>query len=401
MTTRFRPRRAWRALLATAAVLFLASTADAQRLKVGLPLKDLQAAALRDSNDAVAHYNVGLGFWSAKKYDEAQAALEAALELDPRLAPAHIALAYLPYARRGKLWEEVLLGTVPEEWRKPMEESDHHYRAAFLIDPLVDMRIVAAVTPGKALAFEMLPEYAKVYDLLFRGFDEFQEGKYEAALGRFNNLMRELGWDTHQRDAPNSIFWMRGLAFGQLRRWEEAKQDFTVLLTRAQEREAGDSLTHIPLRTNEYRYVLAYLDHRAGNLPGAARLYSEAVEADIGLYMGHVQLAAIHEAQGRVPEAITERRAAINANPDDATLVRDLGLTLGKAGRLEEALVPLNEAAERLPRDPTAQLYLGLVHFDLQHHAEARAALERFLALAPARMERQITLARAKLAEIP
>ena len=401
MTPRARPRRLRRVLPVAALVLLLAPPAAAQRLKVGMPLKDLQAAAQRDSNDAVAHYNVGLGYWSAKKYDDAEAALEAALELDPRLAPAHIALAYLPYARRGKLWEEVLRGTVPEEWRKPMEESDRHYRAAFLIDPLVDMRIVAAVTPGKALAFEMLPEYAKAYDLLFRGFDDFQEGKYEEALGRFNNLMREVGWDTHQADAPSSLFWMRGLALGQLRRWEEARQDFTVLLTRAEEREAGDSLTHIPLRTNEYRYVLAYLNHRGGNLSVATRLYREAVESDIGLYMAHVQLAAIHEAQGRVPEAIAERRLAINANPDDPTLVRDLGFTLGKAGRLEEALVPLGEAAERLPRDPTAQLYLGLVQFDLQHPAEARAALERFLALAPARMDRQVALAKAKLAELP
>jgi tetratricopeptide (TPR) repeat protein len=388
-------------LLAALALCLPAAPLAAQRLKVGVPLKDLQAAAQRDSNDAVAHYNVGLGYWSTRKYAEAEASLRAALDLDPRLAPAHIALAYLPYARRGKLWEEVLLGKVPGEWRQMMEESDRHYRAAFLIDPLVDTRIVAAVTPGKALAFEMLSDYAKAYDLLFRGFDDFNEGKYEMALGRFNNLMRETGWDTHQTDAPNSIFLMRGLALGQLKRWGEARQDFTILLTRAEEKEAGDSLTHIPLRTNEYRYMLAYLSHRASDLGQAMRLYREAAEADIGLYMAHVRLASIHEVQGRVADAIAERRLAINGNPDDATLVRDLGLALGKANRLEEALAPLEEAAERMPRDPLSQFYLGLVHFDLKHHAESRAALERFLALAPSRLEAQVSLAKAKLAELP
>jgi tetratricopeptide (TPR) repeat protein len=401
MTSPFRQLLTRPLLLAALALGLPAGPLAAQRLKVGVPLKDLQAAALRDSNDAVAHYNVGLGHWSAKQYDAAEASLRTALDLDPRLAPAHIALAYLPYARRGKLWEEVLTDKVPAEWRERMEESDRHYRAAFLIDPLVDTRIVAAVTPGKALAFEMLSEYAKAYDLLFRGFDDFNEGKYEQALGRFNNLMREAEWDTHPAEAPNSIFLMRGLALGQLKRWEEARQDFTVLLSRAEEKEAGDSLTHIPLRTNEYRYVLAYLSHRANDLGQAMRLYREAVEEDVGLYMGHVQLAAIHEAQGRFPDAVEERRRAVNANPDDPTLVRDLGYTLARAGRLEEALVPLGEAAERLPRDPIARLYLGLVNFDLGRHAEARASLDRFLALVPSRFERQIALAKSKLAEMP
>lgn len=385
-------------LAATAAALLLATPAAAQRLKVGVPLKDLQAAVARDSNDAAAHYNVGLGYWSAKKYEAADSAFRSALALDPRLAPAHIALAYLPYARRGKLWEEVLDGKVPEEWRERMEESDRHYRAAFLIDPLVDARVVAAVTPGKPLAYEMVPAFARLYDLFFRGFDEFHEGKYEQALGRFNNLMREMNWDRHQADAPSSVFWMRGRALGHLHRWEEAKQDFAVLLSRAREKEAGDSLTHIPLRIGEYLYMLANLEHRAGNLPGATRLYREAVETDIGLYMGHVQLAAIHEAAGRLPDAIEERRRAVNANPDDATLLRDLGLTLGKAGRPGEALEPLTEAAERLPRDPLTRLFLGLVLLDLGRTAEAKASLEHFLAIAPARLDRQVSLARTKLA---
>ncbi len=380
-------------LAATAAALLLATPAAAQRLKVGVPLKDLQAAVARDSNDAAAHYNVGLGYWSAKKYEAADSAFRSALALDPRLAPAHIALAYLPYARRGKLWEEVLDRKVPEEWRERVEESDRHYRAAFVIDPLVDARVVAAVTPGKPLAYEMVPAFARLYDLFFRGFDEFHEGKYEQALGRFNNLMREMNWDRHQADAPNSVFWMRGRALGHLQRWEEA-----MLLSRAREKEAGDSLTHIPLRIGEYLYMTANLEHRAGNLPAAMRLYQEAVESDIGLYMGHVQLAAIHEAGGRLPDAIEERRRAVNANPDDATLLRDLGLTLGKAGRLGEALEPLTEAAERLPRDPLTRLYLGLVLLDLGRTAEAKASLEHFLAIAPARLDRQVVLARTKLA---
>ena len=373
----------------------------AQRLKVQVPIPELEAVAARDSADGVAQYNLGLGYWSKKRLDDAEAAFKRALVLDPRLAPAHVALAYLPYARRGKLWSEVLYGDVAKESEPVIEESDRHYRAAFLIDPLVDLRIVAAVTPGKALIFDLSPAWAEFYDLLYRGFDEFNEGKYDQALARFNNLVHEMDWDIHPKDMPNSVLWYRGLTLGQLQRWEEARADFQMLLDRSVDKEASDSLTYLPMRTNEYRYMLAYINQRGSRFDPAMELYRDAAAADLGLYMAHVQMANIFEARRQYAEAIEERRRAIAANPDDATLLRDLGLTLGKAGRMNEALEPLGQAAQLLPTDPATHLYTGLAYSELGQAQKAKPEFERFLALAPGRLSRQIEIARTKLAGIP
>src|SRR3989442_810612 len=78
---------------------------QSQGLKVSQRLKDLEAAAQRDSNDAFAQYNLALGYWSKKRYDDAERALRTCVQIDPRFAAAWLALGTLPYARRPRLRE--------------------------------------------------------------------------------------------------------------------------------------------------------------------------------------------------------------------------------------------------------------------------------------------------------
>jgi tetratricopeptide (TPR) repeat protein len=62
--------------------------------------------------------------------------------------------------------------------------------------------------------------------------------------------------------------------------------------------------------------------------------------------------ALILLALGRVPEAIEHARAAVDARPDDAGLVCNLGLVLLEAGRDDEARERCARAAELDPTDP-------------------------------------------------
>ena len=90
--------------------------------------------------------------------------------MDPKLAEAYLALAYLPYARRPKLWAEEDADRVPEEWKAAMTESDRMYRRAFLVNPMVDLRIAGATTPPKDSHWETL--YPDTYEFYFQAFDE-------------------------------------------------------------------------------------------------------------------------------------------------------------------------------------------------------------------------------------
>src|ERR687893_78665 len=113
------------------AFMGLAGSLDAQRIKLPVGRGELEARAKQDSLDAAAHYNVALAYWNEKRFDDAERELRLAATLDPKFAEAYLALAYLPYVRRPKLWAEEEKDRVPEEWKAAMAESDRMYRRAF------------------------------------------------------------------------------------------------------------------------------------------------------------------------------------------------------------------------------------------------------------------------------
>src|SRR5882724_2737648 len=93
------PRTACLAVMFTALAV---SPLPAQDDYFDLPASrtDLEQRAARDSNDPAAHYNLALALWNDDEYKRVYAELHLALQLDPRFALAHLALAYLPYAER-------------------------------------------------------------------------------------------------------------------------------------------------------------------------------------------------------------------------------------------------------------------------------------------------------------
>lgn len=392
-------RTRW-ALLVT--LLCAPTVVTAQRVRIAVPFDQLQAAAVRDSNDAAAHYNLGVGHWSKGRFDEAEKSFRQAIQIEPRFALAHLALAYLPFARRSKLWDESLEGRVPAEWQPAAEDSDREYRRAMMADPMVDLKIMGAVEPGIPAIWQVSDYLAKIYEVLFRGFDDFRDGKYEQAYGRFQRMATELGWDGHSDRASTSFLYYRGLAAAHIGRFPAAIDDIRTIYERLREREVArrDSMTFLPLRTNEYRYLLADLYLRSGDMLNATPLFREVLENDAGVFMAHVRLAEIHERASQWEDAIRERRLAVETNPDDASLLLDLGVSQGKAGRFADAEVSLAQAAEANPRDTRSLYWLGIAREQLGKGLEARQAFERFIALAPSRYGPQVEAARTRIGRL-
>lgn len=377
----------------------------AQRIKLPYKVPELESRMKADSNDPAAHYNLALGYWNEKRWDDSEKAIRTALMLEPRFAPAHLALAYLPFAKRPKLWDEIFEDKVPAEMMEPLKDSDREYRHAFLIDPLVDIRIIGAVTRPKPDFLTVQDYLGEAYALFFQGFTDCQEGRYEDCHGRFVSLIREIKGERFPDRVPNSVHWYKGLAAAHLQMYDVAATHFNTLITRSKgdekELESKGELSRVPLRTNEYRYALATIRQASGEAPEAVRLYHEVLEADAGVYMAHVRLANMYEAAKDYPQAEKERTFAINTNPDDPSLLLDLGITLGKAGRMAEAEAKLLEAIAATPRDSRAYFWLGLAQMEQAKQAPAKEAFSRFLALTPSRFDRQIAMAKDRLAKLP
>ena len=106
----------------------------------------------------------------------------------------------------------------------------------------------------------------------------------------------------------------------------------------------------------------------------------------------HRGVFASHYDSGRITRRLDKRREwallaarAIDAYPDDPSLTFDLGTTLADAGHDSEAERVLRDASQANPRETRAAYILGLVETRLGNVEAARAAFNRFLALAPRR----------------
>jgi len=371
-----------------------------QRIKLSASLADLEKAARKDSNDAAAHYNVALAYWNAKRWDDADSALHRAIRVDPQFAAAYVAISFLPYARRSSLADEEREGRVPEAFKPILEESDRMYRRAFMVDPLVELRLGDAVFPRsteyldalKDLFGEWLADYQD-------GMDQYYMGKYQEAYDRFQRVFIYFNGQRHTDRLANTLLYWHGLAAAQIRKNDEAVWDFATILDRYLDTESKtkDSTLNVPLRTNEFRYILGVMKQRNAQYNEAIDLYRQALENDIGLYMAHVRLAQIYEDHNMLAPAVAERRAAVNANPDDPSLLLDLGKTLARASQWADAEKALQDAVAANPRDPRPHYFLGIVEQHQNKAPEARTAFMDFIALAPTRYAPQVADARQRL----
>lgn len=375
--------------------------------KITLPvsLAELEKRVVADSNDAAAHYNVALGYWNAKRWTDVDKELRNAIALEPRFAQAHLALAYLPFVQRPRFWDDLakVSGVIPKELQEVINKWSPEYRHAFLIDPMVDLRIIAAAMPGSVSMWDVRDALGDDMALFFQGRVDCYEGNYAECEGKYTRLFDHLRTGGTVGRMPDDLYWLRGLAAAHEKHYDVALGDFKLLMDRETDRvkkveERG--MLRMPMRTNEYRYFSATFQHAAGKTVEAVGTYREAVENDIGLYMAHVRLANIFEADRDYARAIQERRYAANANPDDATLLLDLGVTLGKSGAFPEAATTLRTVTERLPRHTEAWFWLGLAEQQLGRKAEAKTAFERVVALAPSRLKARADQAKQRLAQL-
>jgi tetratricopeptide (TPR) repeat protein len=351
------------------------------------PLALLEASARRDSNDAEALYRLGVAYAQTGRRDDAKRLLLAAVRTDPQFAPGYAALSQL-YPRS---LPEAVAGPrsrfLPA--RSRADSADRLSHRAFQINPFLE---VARPTP-----FDLPMYWRGTLQLALR---HYHDGKDAAAFDEFGSVIqRSVRW-RHAATAPLVALWYHMLAAIRLGRSEDAIRDGETMLEGALRAEQAAATDHTTRMVEDLQYVLANLHQAAGHTADAERLYRLVVERDLGMYMAHARLAQVYGDLGRWDDAIEERESAIAANPDDPSLLFDLGRTLADAGRLAEADTALQQAERANPREFRAVYALGIVEAGLGHSPDARAAFERFLSLAPSRYEALIADARRRLAAL-
>jgi tetratricopeptide (TPR) repeat protein len=383
------------------AVVLLSSPAGAQRPQ---PIEELARRAVADSNDPMAHYQLAMGYWEKKKWDEAERELRQSIVLSPQFADGYLALAVLPEKRGERYWRRFAEQRGRPAADSVFAESARYLQRAFLNNPLVDLDVLGEFNPpplrvgpvdlGMVVTFWWMSDFK-------RAVNELRQSKNAEAYDRLEKMMTDPRASSDRLNVPGFILWHHGLAAARTGHLDQAIHDFAILTGRAFSEEEMDASLSVPIQTNDYRFTLATLYFLAGRLNEATATFRRVLEFDIGVYQAHGQLARIFEARQMWSEALSARRMAVATNPDDHTLLIDLGATLLRAGQLDEAMDILEQAAELGPRDPRAPYTLALAATQRQDYRTARAAFSRFLSLAPSSDSYQIGEARRRLAEFP
>jgi Tfp pilus assembly protein PilF len=161
-----------------------------------------------------------------------------------------------------------------------------------------------------------------------------------------------------------------------LRRWALARQ----LLIRAAKGK-------MPADKRELAWEVfqqAYRAQMAGELDRAAELYRTSVEI-FPTAEAHTFLGWTYHFQGKVEDAISECKRAIEVDPDFGNPYNDIGAYLISLGRNDEAISWLEQAIKAPRYDPRhfAHFNLGRVYYAKGMFSRARQCFQEALRIEP------------------
>ena len=294
-------------------------------------------------------------FLSSGDLAAAEKALRPALTVNPNSSAAHMALGDLYLLKKDQK-------QAGEEFKKaaelaPVRSMERLKYAAFMSaagDTAETRRISTEMTTQ---APDYLPGWTLLAELAFK------EGKYDEALSLLENVFsREPQYiDGHRLESE--VLLAKGdtkKATEVLERLDQTYPDTPLIKY---------ELARAYLKKNNMNQAKVVLDQVISINPN----YAEAILllADINLRSGHGE--AVIEPMTRLLKRSPELRPA-------ALL---LAAAYGSLDRFDDAAVITGEEAKLAPRDPQAQMALGLTLRQAKRNDEARQAFEKAAELAP------------------
>jgi tetratricopeptide (TPR) repeat protein len=328
------------------------------------------AVALRPDSPGT-HYNLGNALRQQGKLDEAIAAYHRAIDIDPRSAPAHANLG-LALQRQGKL-----------------DDAITAYRQAIALDPKhapthnslgnalaqqgkLDDAIAAyrhALDLGDGLAYINLGNA-----LLGKRNPDEAIAAYRAALaidpndaGAYYNLGKAL----QAQGKPDDAITAYRDAIRLQPEYAEAHCNLGLVLQR--QGKYAEALAE--LRTGHalgskqpgWRYPSAlWVQHGLGNalqaqgkLDDAITAYRQALDLDPKYTQAHISLGNALLQQRQLDDAIAAYRQALDIDPKYAPVHNNLGLALQRQGKLDDAITAYRRSLDIDPKYALAHYNLG------------------------------------------
>lgn len=293
-----------------------------------------------------------------EKLEQAKVSCHKALELQPGLVEAHVAMGDL-YRKTG--WLDDAL----EEYEYALSLNDSHPGAWLgLGETFVVMHTDAEAEWALNRAIEADPDDLRSYYAL--GSFLFKHGRYADATSVYNHLA------SHPK-AGASAFTGLGVSYFMLGRFQESAEAYRQVLAIAPTAAAYSNVG------TQYYYD--------GKFEEAATMYRQAaaLAPSNPVWWGNLGDALLQTDGGQVAAREAYRKAAelaeqmLGANPDDAEVLTNLGHYRACLGDDQAAMGYFARAEAAAPHDYYVYYYAALAHLEAGRRARALEALEESL----------------------
>lgn len=357
------------------------------RIIIKESLVELKQAVMQDSNNYIAHYNLGLKYLSDKHYDKALEVFQQCLILRHNFAPAHFAIFCTEYAKDPDLFRESVKESPGEKMDEKIKKVDSHLAYAFFYDPFFDWRLGTVLLKSRPTIMD--PIYDRIYDLLFEGFRLFFLGEYKESINQLNNTIKTFPKYTQAR-------FFRGLAYSQLRNYEAAINDFRHVI---EEMESYNKNKILPVYLNpaEIYYLVGYAYLQKGDFKNAKTSFQKVIVNDFSFYMAHFQLSNVYQQQQKYDRAIQELNAALTIEPNEAFIHFNKGVFLTRLRNYQAAIDEYKTTISINPNYYEAYFNLAVIQEALGDKKAAIKNYNQFIAKSPKQNEKYILKAKEKI----
>lgn len=232
--------------------------------------------------------------------------------------------------------------------------------------------------------------HPKAGSLLVHAQDVLHAGRYDLALAFADSAQ-------HIDPSLPEIYFMRGLVYSELRRFEEARQQYgKALALDPAYKGARLNMGNDAFRQGEHRQALRYyleeedvhpspevflqIGYAYENLneaDSARWAYQRAITADDCFAAAYARLGQLYGSEGEYEQALAHAQKALHLDPDNMSYQYFKGYLLQQTGKPEEALGYLSRVTKERPWHYGAHYHLGQALMQLGKPEQAQSYLAR------------------------
>jgi len=354
----------------------------------------LKEGVFQDSNDAVAHYNLGLAYLSQDYYDSALTCFYHSIERQPHFSLGHFAIYCTEYKKDEILYRENLNNDTSASYQGKIDSIQNYLSDAFIYNPFFNWQVGVILLKPKESAYDIYTQEALdyIYEIFYDGFQSFFLGKYTRAI-------KELSYTLKLLPTYHQARYFRGLAHAHMKDYQAAIEDFKVMID-SLEALNENRILPIFLETADLYYLIGWAYLENNNLDQAEQAFRQVLIQDMSYYMAHFKLSQIHQRRKEYQKAINELDAAIYTAPKDPVLRYNEAVFLSHLGYTTESIEVYEQAIALNKYLYKAYFNLGLLYTRINQNNKALKMYQAFIEFAPKKEKEFIGLAREKIDQL-